>query len=275
MPRTLRNLILASGNAGTSGQSFRNHVTGATSGTKMSDYNLGSASFTNQPVDDVGNYPDQYDAVITVTFAGVGGKFDLIKRSFTDAANWNVSVIGGLGASVAIQSLTSSGPTNAVITTRIRSPFRTDGSLFGSAAFANGTQSLGDPEPILITGSASNPGAAAASTVQGFISYFPDNGPYNPTITNGSGWSAPFSHRALDATAFSWEWYTSTSDRSSSTNMLSNSRTFTLTTQVPPLAQSGGTVPLDSFTLYFRTRTLAGGEFSLGSVSWTDPRPAV
>jgi hypothetical protein len=54
MPKTLKALIQASGNTGSAGQSFRNHVTGAVTGARMSEYSrtgwdLWSQSATTVP----------------------------------------------------------------------------------------------------------------------------------------------------------------------------------------------------------------------------------
>lgn len=67
MAWTLRDLIIASGFAGTSGQSFRNHVVGAASGAKMSDYKQTAASWDVQTFPGLHNPNESYTCTITFT----------------------------------------------------------------------------------------------------------------------------------------------------------------------------------------------------------------
>jgi hypothetical protein len=81
MPYTLFHLIKASGNAGTSGQSFRNHVTGAASGTKMSDYKISTANYAGE--EPTTEFPYNHGEVfnMTLTFNGQGNHAHHIKRT--------------------------------------------------------------------------------------------------------------------------------------------------------------------------------------------------
>lgn len=85
MPADLVELIKASGNAGTAGQSFLNHVTGATGGVSMTDYQLGSVnSYSGVPLTPVENtYATPQTWNIDVTFSNYGSKFNQIRRNGT------------------------------------------------------------------------------------------------------------------------------------------------------------------------------------------------
>ena len=108
----LRQLIIASGFAGTTGQSFRNHVTGAGSGVKASDYEIETASFTSPFESPPYIYGDNSFHVITASFAVFNSKASLILNKTTGA--WAVTpteIDGGTGFSAAIQSVTWAYPT--------------------------------------------------------------------------------------------------------------------------------------------------------------------
>jgi hypothetical protein len=81
MSRNLIKLIQASGGGGGAGQTFRNHVTGAGTGVKMTDYLLGTASWSGLPIDIPENPPfaDNITYNVVATFADMGPNYPLIR----------------------------------------------------------------------------------------------------------------------------------------------------------------------------------------------------
>lgn len=109
MPKNLRALIVASGYAGTAGQSFRNHVAGAGTGVKMSDYLMASPSWANAPDGITTQYmtPTTF-STFEVTLGVYGSKASLIRNAGTSA--WSLSYISPLNtASVVLNSVSWSG----------------------------------------------------------------------------------------------------------------------------------------------------------------------
>ena len=101
--KKLRNLIRASGNTGVAGQSFRNHVTGAGSGARMSEYNLygwqnwASPNYAHDP-GHANVFAD--NTVLAFTFdLNAGSRFGHIKGG---AGNWNLHVPEGGGANESV-----------------------------------------------------------------------------------------------------------------------------------------------------------------------------
>lgn len=86
MSKDLYTLIRASGNSGASGQSFKNHVTGAASGVSMTDYRVtGFTSVSGQPnAPGVTTYasPTTFDVYLTLVR---GAKAYLIENLITSA----------------------------------------------------------------------------------------------------------------------------------------------------------------------------------------------
>ena len=94
MARTLLNLIKASGYSGVAGQSFRNNVTGAGTGVKMSDYNLDGWVWdtAGAPTAVAWPYASGTSWAMTFTFTE-GSKAKLIRRIAADGLGPTVHVL--------------------------------------------------------------------------------------------------------------------------------------------------------------------------------------
>lgn len=104
MPRNLRALIIASGYAGTAGQTFRNHVAGAASGATMRQYIMESPAWANAPSSSTVYPATQNFGSMTLTINTYGSRASNIHNTATGA--WSLSYISPLNtASVVLNSV--------------------------------------------------------------------------------------------------------------------------------------------------------------------------
>lgn len=208
--RDLLNLIKCSGYAGTSGQSFRNNVTGAASGTKMSDYKVTDWIWDGLPV--LGRDWSS-GTVFTVSADIIGGSkaSNIIKQGAGLIAISPVSVPEGGSATVdcSVSGLSIAG----TITIVGGHPESTGALLTGNAVVLNDIS--GDaPAHVLFKGvlgsGASSDGLSQEFTLAlSFPNMNTGTGSFNPDL--GAGGTTQFqvsiTDRDYDITDFTQEWY--------------------------------------------------------------------
>jgi hypothetical protein len=270
MPRDLEHLIKADGNAGSSGQSFLNHVTGAAAGVKLSDYNIPGVTFAGEPVDDAGTYADNTLFNITATISRNPQAFN-IQRNVSGAWSFTPQDPPG-GVTAALESFSADGsPAGAThaLGVRLRGPYGTS----PVPNFSNSQPTFAaDANPHHVRFSVSIASAGGGShfiTTQ--AAYVPDIGPFNPTLT--TNWTCYIAARATTTTDYQLQWRTAASGGGT---LLSTAATFDLDS--PEFAgiyptTDDGLLPAESVTIYLRYR-LAGAVdwIEHGAVTFTDPR---
>ncbi len=296
MARNLKNLIIASGYAGVSGQSFRNHVTGSGTGTAMSDYNMGSPSWTNGFTQLLSGapYPTPYTKTdLTLTLGLFNSKADKIQSK--NLSNWTLSVISpGSTASGSLNSISWSGNigtlnltlfgelTTGTPTTNLTRwyqgytspyvPFETTiGPPYTCTTLENCGNCVSDCTTsynVDFTFSVNGISASGSADSDIYLSYAPDNysAGYNPPIygpgpTGGSSWSITQNRRdGSIPVVTSIEWATD----SGFTNVVSTSTTYTISSD-----------HLANVDVYLRYKLDGAGswtEHPSNPINWTDPR---
>ncbi len=271
MALTLKQLIIASGNAGTSGQSFLNHVTGAASGTKMSDYVCSGITFTGEPVDDLGSdYASNTLFNIVATIAR-GSKFYHIQRNVVGA--WSFTIPGEATASATVDAFSAAGsPTGATHNIDLRIRGKKNGSPTNTPTADQTGSPPADHVPWAVTynGTPGSLGGTGTTSLTINWQYTPDTGSFN-SVKMGS-WTGPFLNRGYDIDVdFDYEWRSADSGGGT---LMSTARTFTLTGDTGRLIYSGSDDGLinngsadNECTIYFRWRIKTS---SGGSGSWTN-----
>ena len=285
MPRTLQRLIIASGNAGTSGQSFRNHVAGAVSGTKMSDYNIDSPAWTNTP-SAVTTYPTPTTfSNLTLTLGVYNAKASQIQE--TTAAGWSVAYISPLSTASASINSVSWASNVATVSVTINGELTTGTPVTTASVWYQGYTNpvlpyggSGNTDPsncspdcttafdVAFTMSA-NPIAASGSTTNNLsVQYVPDKfgAQFNPTIygpgpTAGGQWTVNQDRRpGAQPTVDAVEWATD----AGFTNVVSTSQTYVISSDNNTYTE-----------LYLRYKIDGAGSFTdypSNPLIWQDPR---
>src|SRR5690348_9138175 len=219
MPRDLLNLIKASGYAGTSGQSFRNNVTGAASGAKMSDYNLYAWVFggTQPSTSPLGaSYVGTTDFAMTFDFTQ-NSRANYIKR-IGAALTIDADIPGnpgGYSASIVAQNVVAA-VSGSSVTVRVVPPLGSapSGAIvlaqpwFTSYTYPNQPPSGSGSQPVKMgVAVSSGGGGTEVRNIHFTLSYAPDIGPYNPTISQAYV-NIPFTTRADTLDDFEYEWHT-------------------------------------------------------------------
>jgi hypothetical protein len=264
---TLRNLIRASGFAGVSGQSFRNHVTGAGSGAAMSQYKITAWSFTgtsNLPSTSPlgGSYEDGHVfSNIDIVFTQGSRAFN-IKRT---GAAMTVAGSGPYGFSVTASQSIVGGATGSLVTFTCRSPFSSEQVITGNAWY-NGYNRPNLPPSgsgsvqVDFTANTTSSTASGVQNCQILCTYVPDIGDFNPTLTQNYV-NIPFANRIEQVGDFNYEWRT-TSSRSTG-SVVGTSPTLSI--QSAP----GYSV---SYWLFYQRKLSGSAWLGAGSVDWTDSR---
>jgi hypothetical protein len=265
MPFDLLYLIRASGFSGVSGQSFVNNVLplGAKSGTKMSDYKLTAWSFAGEPVPET-TYEEGDAFALTVDFVqGLMAEYikltgagrivitpQLSPAGF-DVYNTASSVVGPASGSSA--SLNVHAPYGGSISY--------DGTAWFSGYIPPDKPAGAGGESVAFQGIVISSGASGTDACSFRLSYVPDVGPFNPTLTHDFPLTMARRNYSTDASQYLWEWY---SDDTYST-LVHTGDSFTVTS-----------FPGDSFTYYLRARKTAGDPWTnVGAVTFVDPRNEV
>lgn len=272
MPRNLVELIKASGQAGTAGQSFKSQVTGASGGgVSMTSYLLGSegsVSGTPAPPGENSIYASGTTFTLGIGFSGYGSNFNQIRRNGT--APWSFT---GTAANT-INSVTwSESPGTATVSVTVYGVYdsNTIPTLVNFNAWFTGYQSPNEPagsgaESVSVTPTTTGGGMASGSDVSSIqFVYDPDTALFNPSYTSTT-WSFDLHRRAYESWTTRYEWRIHP-DANYNNPIGTNSYSFT-------------SYPGDNYTVgYVEYRLKAeyggGGAYTpYGAVLWDDPREA-
>ncbi len=298
MARNLKNLIIASGYAGVAGQSFRNHVTGSGTGTAMSDYNMGSPTWSNAFTQLLSGapYPTPYTKTdLTLTLGLFNSKAYTIQSK--NLSNWTLSVIspGGTASgslnsiswasNVATLNLTLFGELTTGTPTTAVSVWYNPASYpsgwlnyapylpYGYDGNTTATGTSCDPDcttsyNVTFTFTVNGVGASGSADSEIYLSYAPDNysagynaSIYGPGPTGGSSWSITQNRRDGNTpvvTAIEW------ATDSGFTNVVSTSTTYTISSDNNTTA-----------TVYLRYKLDGAGSWTespSNPINWQDPR---
>lgn len=264
-------LIKASGNTGTSGQSFKDHVTGASGGgVSMTSYQLGSmgsySGTPNPPVETTYTTPQTWNIVIT--FSNYGANFSQIRRNGTSP--W--SFIG-----VANQTLNSvtwdNGAGTATLNTTVEGAYDAN-TLPGLSSFNVWYVGYTSPTQNPNSGSVSvevYPLTTGGGSASGWDDYNlqwiydPDTAAFNTNATTSS-FSFRINKKAYPGWTTTYEWEIH-SDSNYNNVLGTNSYTFS------------SDEAYDADVGYIRYRIKAaynggtpGSWTNYGVIHWTDPR---
>lgn len=285
MARNLKNLIKASGYAGTSGQSFRNHVAGAASGVKMSDYNMGNPAWTNTPNPSTTYATPTTFSNLTLTLGVYNAKASQIQETTT--ASWQVAYISPLSTASATLNSVSWASNVATVSITVNGELTTGTPTTTASVWYQGYTypylpygGSGNTDPntcspdcetafnVSFTMSA-NPVAASGSTTNNLsVQYVPDKygAQYNPTIwgpgpTAGGTWTVNQDRRpGAQPTVDAVQWATD----ASFTNVVSTSQTYTISSDNNNYTE-----------LYLRYKLDGAGswtDYPSNPLVWQDPR---
>lgn len=275
MPRTIRELIIAGGHDGSSGQSFLGHVPGAASGVESDDYLITAVGFTGEPDPDApGGYPDNSLFNITATLTRAAQAYR-IQRNVSAAWSFPLTV-GGAGASATLESFSAGGsPSGAThaLGLRVRGAYGGSATVGASGeqpeALEPGSPTT-DPWPVRWTASVSG-GGSGQSSLTIAPAYAPDLGGFNAPLV-GASWPLTVDNRAWSAAAFEFEWHAT----SGYDSLVSSAAQFDLTSSGLYPSSSLGLLPGESLTLYLRYRLIGAGSWTnYGAVGYSDPRPPI
>lgn len=271
MARTLKSLIKASGNAGTTGQSFRNHVAGAATGAKMSDYNLTGWSFSAPPTNGA-TYTGNQNFGGNITFTQ-GSRATYIKRIGAVMVDPNaVGAVGGIGGSLTmtVNSIVGAA-TGSTYNVLLKPGYNgLSSSAAGNPGWFDGYTSPTAPadsnaDNVTMFGSLNSPAAASGFQAVSWADvYIPDqlsaldSARYNPQLVASR--SINMNNRAETTADWLWEWHSN----SSYTSLVSASLTLTFTS-----------LPNTTHVYYLRAQRILSYTAiwdSIGAVTFTDPR---
>lgn len=274
MARDLISLIQASNFGGTAGQSFRNHVTGAMDGTKMSDYLIPEISVDSAPSPNVA-YPKSQSFSVSFTLSNFGGSASAILQRTLSAWSLQMLPVSGTTSGLEYRFLSGGagpgiggGPGGGAVA------FAVSGAQVGSVTYSgscrfNTPSSLtpADPERIRFESFVTTTNPGGAYSIAEFIpSFAPDIGGFNDVLyPTGSGLNGGFpissSQRPVDISQFNVEWH----GNSSYSGTPSGSSTIYVTGFISE--------PGDTHTIWLRTRVTATGSWTnYGPISFFDYR---
>ena len=270
--RSLRELIRASGNAGTAGQSFRNHVSGAVSGASMSEYVMLSTAWSGSPPQPPGEitYTGTVDFGLTFT-ATANSRFVNIRNALQAA--WSLYTLSGNGTeSVSWQSFSWSGLVLSA-TVRVTAPVAgTGATITSSAAFVSGAPSASDPESVRFHVDASGGGGGSTQDFTIRADWQPVPSLWEDLVT--TAWPVRWAQRAYGNTDILVEWFHSASDRDAGTNRVGTGNTHVPGSVPPYPSDVNGTLPGESATMYARwAYATAPTSWTGVTITFTDPRP--
>lgn len=262
--RTLRNLIRASGFAGIAGQSFRNHVLGAASGAKMSDYRSGGISTSGEPAPNGVTYNDNAGFTVTVSLGG-SARWSYIKNVGAGKFSITPSLSpDGFAVVSPASTVNAADPSSASFS--VRAPYNGTRTTSGSVWFTGYVQparpATTGPEPAQFYGIVTSDPPTGTSNVSVQMGYWPDavQDTFNPFMS--VTWPFTMNNRQYptDTAQFQWEWY---NNPSYTGTPVSTSPTYSFTTS-----------PGTTMDLWLRTRLVGTTIWTnYGLVHWADPRP--
>jgi len=271
-------LIKCSGYAATSGQSFRNHVAGAASGAKMSDYIVTALDWTGGPAGaDV--FPQDSGHVYSMVGNFIGGSRigNIIRQGSATGLFTISSITINPGGSVVLNSNTVSG-SSALADVEIIAPYNPGATISesGSATYYySGTDQSSPPASGYCQAHFSARVTGSGGTADGGY----DNVTFDLSMPNVNAYTGDFNanpaalscvaatnHRGIPYTDFTVEWHSN----SSYTALVSSSPDYYPDESVfaPSSPPSGG------YTLYLRYYLTSGGVSwnNFGAVTFIDSR---
>lgn len=229
----LSNLIAASGNAATSGQSFRNHVTGAVTGAAMRDYFITGSTWggsTPDPGIDYGD-PQTFNGLMNLLFGHA--------RASNILRTGNVVVVTDAGSPYGFTvSATSSvtGASSNTVNVTVGGPYAGDDTA-GALGVFDDPGNFTDPGFLHLDGYVS-PGTPSYVQCYYQVQFVPDIGSYNEMIV----WTFPIkilSHARTTA-GIDYEWY--------------NDSGYTSVYNIGAATIGVASAPQDTFSKYMRWR---------------------
>lgn len=272
--RDLRTLIQASGFSGVSGQSFRNHVSGAATGVAMSDYFISGVVFTNPLDPPPTSYPDNTTYFATASLSVFGTMAGAILNRSTTA--WQVSATetedAGTGQSASLTSVAWSGGT-AILGLNVRGAY-TPGtpSTTANVYFRDYSYPSEPPDaatyPVRFAIVSGSVAASGSATMYVNIAFTPDMyaAGFNPSTNNASvleDWRVRVDRIANPGQTIEVEWHTD----SGFTSLYSTAMAFDIDSDVNTDV---------SYWLRYRNAGSTGSWTAYGGsgeVHWMDPRP--
>lgn len=203
MTYTLKNLIIASGNSGAPGQSFRNHVAGSPgTGTKMSDYKIisWSVQYTPDPDFPITTWNDGQVWSGAISFTENSQAANI--RRLGNVVQITHNGTGGASASGTSDIVSAATGSTASITVVSRAnPLATTS---GNGSFDAGCLAGEGVCTALFTNVINGGAGSDHLDISVSLGYSPDLAPFNP------GLSSQFTARMADRTAidsdFEWQW---------------------------------------------------------------------
>jgi hypothetical protein len=274
MARDLISLIQASNFGGTAGQSFRNHVTGAIDGTRMSHYLIPSISVDSGPNPSTA-YPKSQSLSVSFTLGNFGESASAILRRTISAWSLQMLPISGTTSGLEYRLVSGGagpgdglgGPGGGAIAFEVSGAQVGTATYSGSCRFNANSVTATDPERIRFNAFVTTTNPGGAYSVAEFIpSFAPDLGGFNYTLyPTGSGPNGGFpvssSQRPLDLSNFNVEWH----GNSSYSGTPSGSSTQYVTGFISD--------PGETHTIWLRARlTTTGSWTNYGSISFFDYR---
>jgi hypothetical protein len=208
MPKTLQYLIKASGNTGSAGQTFRNHVAGATTGAKMSDYVVGymlGAGYEGYEFDPV---PSDHTFPLAFDFYNQGSRFHLIQRNELSAYTFGVTnIVGALDPPQLMASDFIVTNTRHNISLRIIAPPTGAATVYAVAYHIGGPPNGDIPWPVQLDADTQTTGGGTNYSFNLTVQNVPDRGPFNSAMTNGAGWPFVQTLRAWQPSDLDYRWW--------------------------------------------------------------------
>jgi hypothetical protein len=264
MTHKLNELIRASGYAGTSGQSFRNHVAGAASGAKMSDYLITAWALSDTPNPaPFSPYADNTTFYLDPQFTQ-GVRASYIKRV---GAVFVVSGSGPYGFSAtAVTNNAVGAATGSQLRVLVRSPFSSEQVITTGTPWYVGYSPRGSSYPPPGSGTVPVDFLAQTTYASGSgqqtcsfgVGYTPDAGGFNPDLPS-QFYNFPIANRIEGLADFDHEWHSN----STYTSLVSSASSFQIMS-----------APAYSVTYWYRYRRKISGAswVQLGAVNWSDTR---
>lgn len=260
MARTLKTLIQASGNSGAVGQSFRNHVTGAATGAKMTDYILSAWGFSGGVPAPELTYTTSQAFAMNIDHTQGSRAFN-IKRTGAVVTESDISV--PLGATIALSSNnTVAASTGSTITVTVGAPYNPAATAVCNSGWFDGytyPSAPGDQaaHPVTMYHTLSGAGGSGTQHVTWYLIYQPDIPGFNPQLM--TSFDANFNNRAETTADWEFQFYSD----SGYTTLVGSSVSYTF-----------DSLPEQISTYWTKARRIgSGGSYgALGPTSFTDPR---
>lgn len=266
MARDLVKLIKAGGvYAGISGQSFRNHVAGATSGAFMHEYDLWAWEFSGSVPAPELIYTGPQSFAMNLTFSQ-GSRAGNIKRTGAAAVLIPSSVPPGAGVGFSLNSILAAD-SGSQITVDVAPAFNPSAHPVQNSGWFDGYSPPTAPagqagEPVTMYHSLVGAGGSGNQIVSWWVEYTPgkDNDPagYNPKLSQY--FEANMYNRAENISDWEFQWFSDSG--------------YSVLEYDGPAGITVYSYPGQTQTYWTRARrVVSGGSWSnLGAIGFTDPR---